>query len=129
MISTIKKLIKWSVIALIFIVLFAITASLLFGTDTPDTNVESDDSSATINDSHENVQDIVNESYSINTAELEDLSYQQINLWRSFSDRTKVGVLDVSQDVNLISEDSQNNYCQIKQDEVEGWLSCDWLLR
>jgi len=63
----------------------------------------------------------------VNTADLQGTSMNQVNLWPSYDDRSKVvGKLENGDAVNLVDFDKANNYCQVQQGAVRGWADCQW---
>lgn len=64
----------------------------------------------------------------IDPTEFRNGAVRQVNVWRSYEDRTKVGELLGTAEVELIEQDEENNYCNVKNEKVAGWISCDWLV-
>lgn len=64
----------------------------------------------------------------VDASELRGTGITDINVWNSYSDRSSVKFrLKGGENVNVISKDTANNYCEISYVDKSGWLSCDWL--
>lgn len=64
----------------------------------------------------------------IDPTEFRNGGVQQVNVWRSYEDRTKVGELLGTHEVELVDRDEENNYCHVENKKVNGWILCDWLV-
>ncbi len=53
---------------------------------------------------------------------------RELNVFRSYEDRTKVGELLGTHEVEVTDRDEENDYCEVLNDEVKGWVACDWLI-
>jgi len=52
-----------------------------------------------------------------------------VNVWQSYSDRTKVGELVAGDIVEVTRHDSVNDYCKVTVSEKIGWVACGWLVK
>lgn len=67
-------------------------------------------------------------TFVVDSEEFAYIEYKQVNLWPSFSDRSKVvGRLSQYDEVQVTAHNKGENYCKVKKASVEGWTSCDWL--
>ncbi len=55
------------------------------------------------------------------------LSSNQINVFQSYQNRTVVGKVSRRDLVILLEKDAVNDYCNIKNSDIQGWLACGWL--
>ena len=81
-------------------------------------------------------QEVVQEQQSLGIftldGELGDgLDDTNINLWKSYEDRTLVVGLSSGTQVELLTrevvEDGGYEYCEVQHHNKTGWLDCDWL--
>lgn len=64
----------------------------------------------------------------IDSNEFEFMSSKEVNLRPSYSDRSEVvGKIKQWNTVIIIWYDSDNDYCKIKKDKLEWWISCAWI--
>ena len=69
----------------------------------------------------------MSKKYIVESEEFEYMESEEINLWKSYSDRTLVGKVKRGDVVEVIKEDKENNYCLVVFNNQEGWTSCEWL--
>lgn len=77
---------------------------------------------------------VVTSNFELGTyrVESEDLQYIDpavVNIWQSYSDRTKVGELVAGDIVEVTRHDSVNDYCKVAAEEQIGWVACGWLVK
>ena len=68
-----------------------------------------------------------NSIVTINSSELDYLSVPEVNVWVSYTDRTLVTKLQRNDKVELLDQDVENDYCQIKKSDKVGWINCGWI--
>lgn len=68
-------------------------------------------------------------TYRVEAAEFAEMDPKVVNLWASYSDRTKQGEVAEGQTVTVTNYNNTHNYCYIETDTQEGWASCEWLVR
>jgi hypothetical protein len=66
-------------------------------------------------------------TYKINSAEFEGLSYQKINLWKSYDERTLIIAVPRYADVVLRGYRSDYDYCELEYQNKVGWSACGWV--
>jgi hypothetical protein len=69
------------------------------------------------------------DEYVVEAEEFDYISTNEVNLWKTYSDRTLVGKVKRGDAVTVTQRDSANDYCLIKKGDLEGWLACGWLQR
>jgi ribosomal protein L40E len=89
-----------------------------------------DDSSSTASD----VPAIQKSNFELGTYKVasEDFAYMsssEVNVWKSYSNRTKVGPVSEGEVVEVTLHDNTNDYCKIKTGSVTGWIACGWLVK
>ncbi len=67
--------------------------------------------------------------YKVESEEFAYINPKELNLWKSYSDRTKVGTVSEGSVIEVIEHDSKNDYCKIKTDKSTGWVACGWLVK
>ena len=71
--------------------------------------------------------------YKVESEHFDDMSKREVNLWPSFSDRSKVvGVVKEHTVVEVVDYDYPDGYyeyCKITAGEKTGWLACEWLVK
>ncbi len=54
---------------------------------------------------------------------------RQVNVWRSYTDRDKALFSLKDRDtVVIIDYDEEYDYCKVRKDGQEGWISCAWIV-
>jgi len=72
-----------------------------------------------------NHESIVRETRS---PEFDQMTAPEVNVWRSYSDRTLVTKVGRGETVTLIGYDRGNDYCRIRTSENRsGWIACGWI--
>lgn len=67
--------------------------------------------------------------YKVESEEFAYINPKEINLWKSYGDRTKVGTASQGSVVEVVEHDPKNDYCKIKTDKSTGWVACGWLIK
>lgn len=68
-------------------------------------------------------------TYKVESTEFQYIDPKQVNLWKSFADRTLLGKVSEGDIVEVTKYDSTNNYCFITKADKSGWASCEWLIK
>lgn len=68
-------------------------------------------------------------TYVVESSEFKHISTKQVNLWKSYSDRTLTGKVSEGDVVQITKHDDTNNYCYLTKGAQSGWASCDWLVK
>ncbi|MFA5438209.1 MAG: hypothetical protein WC293_06590 [Candidatus Omnitrophota bacterium] len=68
-------------------------------------------------------------TYKVESEELAYIDPKEVRIWKSFSERKLMGKLYEGDIVEVTSHDPENNYCQVKTEDVTGWVACGWLKR
>ena len=66
-------------------------------------------------------------TYTIDSAEFEGLSYQKVNLWKSYDERTLIVAVPRYADVILRGYRSDYDYCELEYQNKVGWSACGWV--
>ena len=66
-------------------------------------------------------------AYRVESEELAHINPKEVNIFRSYTDRTIIGKLKAGDVVEVTSHDSANDYCQINFKNITGWIACGWL--
>ena len=70
----------------------------------------------------------VNYQATIDAEDFQYMSSKKVNVWPSYSDRSKIlGTVKQGDTVIVIGRDSANDYCQITKGSLKGWLACGWI--
>lgn len=67
--------------------------------------------------------------YQVESEEFAYMSVKEVNLWKSYSDRTKIGSVSEGDIVEVIGHDPKNDYCRVKTVDYTGWMACGWLVK
>ncbi|MFC1615787.1 hypothetical protein ACFL21_01490 [Patescibacteria group bacterium] len=68
-------------------------------------------------------------NFKVDSEEFDYISMDFVNLWPSYSDRSEVLVsVKRYEEVELIGYESENDYCKVKFNDIEGWTSCAWFV-
>lgn len=73
-------------------------------------------------------ESLVEQTAIIDSEEFDYLSVSEVNLFRSYDDRTVVTKLERGTEVVLLATDAENDYCNVRLGDYEGWLACGWVL-
>ncbi len=73
------------------------------------------------------VPDWYGKTYKVDSTEFEGLSYQKINLWKSYDERTLIIAVPRYADVILRGYRSDYDYCQLEYEGKVGWSACAWV--
>lgn len=68
-------------------------------------------------------------TYKVESEELAYIDPKEVRIWKSFSERKLMGKLYEGDIVEVTSHNSENDYCQVKTEDVTGWVACGWLKR
>lgn len=68
-----------------------------------------------------------NQTYRVNSSELDGLSNQDVRLWESYEDRNFVIAIPRYSDVILKGYRSDYDYCQLEYERKIGWTACAWI--
>lgn len=73
------------------------------------------------------VPDWYGKTYKIDSADFEGLSYQKVNLWKSYDERTLIIAVPRYADVILRGYRSDYDYCELEYQSKVGWSACAWV--
>jgi hypothetical protein len=68
-------------------------------------------------------------SYLVESEEFQYIDPDVVNLWESYSNRTKVGEVEAGDVVEVTRHDAVNDYCRVTVGEQTGWMACGWLVK
>ncbi len=68
-------------------------------------------------------------TYKVQSEEFAYTSAKQVNLWKSYSERKKMGYISEGDIIEVTKHDANNDYCKIKTSSVTGWAACGWLVK
>ena len=66
-------------------------------------------------------------TYRVESEELNHINPKEVNIFKSFTDRSVLGKLKPGDVVEVTQHDPANNYCQISFKNITGWIACGWL--
>ena len=68
-------------------------------------------------------------TYKVESEEFRYMEQSEVNLWQSYSDRTKLGAVSEGDIVEVTRHDPNNDYCLVTAGDEKGWMACGWLVK